>query len=223
MVTSFRLVGILGGTFDPVHFGHLRLAEESAEQLQLSEVRFVPAAFPNLRDTPVANPRQRAQMVRLAIAGNPRFRLDLSETERGGVSYTVDTLRGISAALGSDAALCLILGADAFSRLERWSRWRELFDLAHIAVAARPGCRPIPGPDWAAPLEDEWRRRFTGDRSELGASRAGRIVLSSHTLLDISASAIRGQLAAGASPRYLLPDAVLDYIQSQHLYRQGGG
>lgn len=222
-MTRFRLVGVLGGTFDPVHYGHLRLAEELAEQLQLSEVRFIPAASPNLRDAPAASPAQRAEMVKRAIAGNPHFRLDLSEIERGGVTYTVDTLRGIGAGLPPDAALCLILGADAFSGLSGWSRWRELFDLAHIAVAARPGCGPVPPRDWPSELDGEWQRRFAADKAQLGSSRAGRIVLSSHTLLDISASAIRDRLAAGRSARYLLPDTVLDYIQMQHLYRQGGG
>ncbi len=216
-----RLIGVYGGTFDPIHLAHLRVAEEVAEQLALDEVRFVPAARPNLRGEPSAAPSHRAQMVALAIAGNPRFALERCELDRPGVSYTVDTLEYLRAGAGAQAAFVLILGADAFARLPAWSRWERLPELAHIAVVARPG-EAIAPERWDAALARLWRERRADAPSALAGDPAGRIVVAATRLLEISARDIRERLARGASVRYLLPDSVLDYIRSQSLYPAGG-
>lgn len=212
-------IGILGGTFDPIHYGHLRMAEELAQSLALDEVRFVPAARPPHRGEPHAPADQRAAMVEAAIAGNPRFAFDGRELERGGPSYMVDTLASLRAEVGPDVPLYLLLGADAFLGLAGWSRWKSLFEFAHLAVAHRPGFRlSVESPAMTAELRDEWRSRFS-EHSAQGAS--GNILLRGITALDISASAIRNAFAAGASPRYLLPEPVLGYIVKHQLYTSG--
>jgi nicotinate-nucleotide adenylyltransferase len=216
-----RLIGVYGGTFDPIHYAHLRAAEEVAEQLGLSEVRFVPAGRPNLRGAPQATPEQRAHMVALAIAGNPAFVLERCELDRAGVSYTVDTLEQLRDALQPDAVLALILGADAVARLPQWSRWERLFDLAHLAVVARPGVALAPE-RWDPALRRVWSARHAPDPAGLADVPAGRIVTASTRLLEVSASEIRERLRRGASVRYLLPESVLDYIRSQSLYLAGG-
>ena len=211
-------LGIFGGTFDPVHFGHLRLAEEARQQLGLAQVLWVPAGQPPLRDQPHTAAADRAAMVRKAIEGNPAFALDDTEVNATAASYTVDTLARLRQSHGSQRALVLLLGADAFARLEQWHRWHELFDLAHIAVATRPGhsVQKVGAGDTAA-LADEFARR-RGDSADLRTAPAGRIVPFSITSLDISATALRRLLKQRDVPRYLVPDAVLDYIHHHHLY-----
>lgn len=215
-----RPVGILGGTFDPIHFGHLRLAEEMAQQLDLEEVRFIPSGRPWHRDVPGAQPTQRLEMVRLAIAGNPRFRLDGREVSSGSPGYTVETLAGLRPELGANRPLCLLLGADAFLGLATWHRWQDLFGLAHIAVAQRPGF-PLRVEQMSAALRAEVEGRMSNDPHQLQNTPCGKVLACPMALLDISATRIRAAIAAGQSPRYLLPDAVVDYIQTHHLYRQG--
>jgi nicotinate-nucleotide adenylyltransferase len=211
-------IGVLGGTFDPVHHGHLRLAEEAADALALERVLLIPAALPNLRDEPRTEARHRLEMARLAAAGNPRLAVDARELARTGVSYTVDTLTELRAELGSERALYLILGADAFLRLPAWSRWRSLFDLAHIAVATRPGY-PLETTLATVPaLEQEWRARSGVAAGALPASACGAIVRVPIPLLEISATDLRARMSRGASVRYLLPAAVLDYIGAHCLY-----
>ena len=213
-----QAVGILGGTFDPIHFGHLRMAQELGASLGLGEVRFIPAARPPHRAEPHAAAQHRAAMVQAAIADNPRFAFDARELERAGPSYMVDTLASLRAELGA-APLYLLLGADAFLGLNSWHRWRELFELAHIAVAHRPGfALDANSPLMAPELRAEWRARYS-EHSPAGAS--GKILLREITALDISASAIRHALAQGESPRYLLPEPVLGYILKYKLYTSG--
>lgn len=209
-------IGILGGTFDPIHFGHLRMAQEMAESLGLGEVRFIPAARPPHRSEPHGDARHRVEMVRLAIAGNPLFALDTREFDRTGPSYMVDTLRSLRAELGSERPLALLLGTDAFLGITTWHRWQELFELAHIAVAHRPGFvldaqSPLMSPE----LGREWQQRYRATNPE-GA--AGNILLREITALDISASNIRESLTHDRSPRYLLPEAVCNYIHTHHIY-----
>ncbi|MDA8383057.1 MAG: nicotinate-nucleotide adenylyltransferase [Betaproteobacteria bacterium] len=212
-------VGILGGTFDPVHFGHLRLAQEMAEGLGLCEVRLVPAGIPPHRAQPAASAPHRLAMVQRAIAANPLFCADPREIERAGPCYTVDTLSGLRAELGADRPLCLLMGADAFLGLATWHRWQEIFDLAHVAVAFRPG---FPEGAWTETmpeaLKTTLRARCESDPAALRARAAGGVYTHPITPLDIAASRIRSALEAGRSARYLLPDAVLDYIQCHHLY-----
>lgn len=212
-----RAIGILGGTFDPIHFGHLRMAQELFEMLGLAEVRFVPAANPAHRDTPQTSAQHRAEMVALAISGNPAFTLDTRELHRAGASYTFDTLSELRTELGPEAPIVLLLGGDAFLGLPTWHRWQELADLAHIVVAHRPGTIPNAAllPE---KLKDVWQRRAISNPAELHASPAGRMLMQDIPALDISASSIRGILHQGRSPRYLLPESVHSYIHSHQLY-----
>jgi nicotinate-nucleotide adenylyltransferase len=213
-------VGILGGTFDPVHFGHLRLAVEAAESCGLAQVRLIPAGTPPHRAPPVAPARHRLQMVRLAAAGCPGLVVDEREVSKTTPCYTVETLAGLRAELGDAVPLCLILGMDQYLDLATWHRWRELFGFAHLVVAERPGFGGSPRPE--GPLAEEHAARAADDHRALRAAPAGAIVRIAITALDISASGIRARLAARRSVRYLLPDAVLDYIQANSLYSGEG-
>jgi nicotinate-nucleotide adenylyltransferase len=201
-----QAIGIFGGTFDPIHYGHLRLAEEMADALDLREVRFIPAGLPPHRAAPGTSAAHRLEMVRRAIAGNPRFVLDEREVRAARISYTVDTLNELRNELGAQQPLCLLLGADAFLGLPGWHQWQRLFDLAHIAVAQRPGSNV------QAALPEALQR-------EMGMHPAGSVSVVDMTPLAISASAIRDALAQQKSVRYLLPDSVLDYLQQQQLYK----
>lgn len=212
------MIGVLGGTFDPIHYGHLRLAQEVADTLGLVQVRFVPAGAPWHRHAPRASAAHRLEMVRLACADNPLFQVDPREAESLAPGYTVETLSAIRRELPAETPLCLILGADAFQGLATWHRWQDLFDLAHLVVAQRPGFAPIDGEALPAALRQAWDRRLAPDAMALRNATAGRIYRVTVTALDISASRIRRDMAAGRSPRYLLPDAVLDYIQRNRLY-----
>jgi nicotinate-nucleotide adenylyltransferase len=212
-------IGILGGTFDPIHYGHLRLAEELGESLRLEEVRFFPSGTPPHRSAPAVTADHRLAMTRLAAAGNARFTVDDRELRRAGPGYTFDTLKELRADLGDARPLALLLGADAFLEFATWHRWREIFGLAHVAVAHRPG---FPVERWAErmpePLAREYSARLMQQPLAIHLSPAGGIVIVPFTALEISATAIRDMLHAGVSPRYLLPGAVLDYIRSHGLY-----
>ncbi|MDR2837275.1 MAG: nicotinate-nucleotide adenylyltransferase [Azonexus sp.] len=210
-------LGLFGGTFDPVHFGHLRLAEEASGQLELAGVRWLPAGQPAHRGEPQVAPAERLDMVRLATAGNARFVVDAAEVEAAAPSYTVPTLERLRRELGAQQPLVLLLGADAFAGLTSWHRWRAVFDLTHIAVSHRPGF-PVTAAALPSALAAELAAR-SADVAALRAAPAGRIVTFAMTQLAISATDIRQRLMAGRSVRYLLPDDVLDYIQTHSLYR----
>jgi len=214
-------IGIMGGTFDPVHFGHLRLAQEAAEILGLERVRWVPAGQPWHRVAPKAEATHRLEMVRLAIVKNPLFELDDAEIRQTTPSYTVETLERLRGELGRERSIVVLLGTDAFRDLAAWQRWRDLFALAHIFVAQRPGHSLTPGGVPAA-LAEEWRKR-AGTPTVLRERPGGAIVTYGTTALEISASAIRAHLAQARSPRYLLPSAVLEYIEAHGLYAKGNG
>ncbi|OIP14055.1 MAG: nicotinic acid mononucleotide adenylyltransferase [Betaproteobacteria bacterium CG2_30_59_46] len=218
-------IGILGGTFDPLHFGHLRLAQELAEGLVLGEVRFIPAGLPAHRAPPFASPQQRLEMVHLGMDGNPLFSLDEREIFKPAPSYTVETLLDLRRERGAMQPLCLFMGADAFLGLATWHRWRELFDLAHLVVAQRPGVAGITRAAATLPAEllDELDRRLVNEPEAMRDAPSGAILVHPVTALDISATQIRRELAAGRSPRYLLPDAVLDYIRTNGLYKDTYG
>lgn len=207
-------IGILGGTFDPVHHGHLRLALECLEAADLAEVALVPLHTPPHRMSPAASPEQRREMLRLAIAGVPGLRLEDCELRRGGVSYTVDTLAELRSRHG-DIPLCLILGRDAFAGLHTWREWPLLLQLAHIIVVQRPG-------NEAAITEPEvasvYNQSTVNSPRELREAPAGRILDIPIPLLDISATRLREMIAAGRDTRFLLPPAVIDYIDAQQLY-----
>ena len=206
----------MGGTFDPIHYGHLRLAEEMAEAVGLSRVLFIPAGQPPHRGAPHIAATHRLEMVRRAIAGNPRFVADAREVTTPRPSYTVDTLTALRAELGNEQPLWLLLGSDAFLGLTSWHEWRRLFDLANIAVAARPGARLMQSDAMPDGLKNEVLQRQVADGA--AAAPAGSVLLRQMTPLDISATAIRDTLARHGSARYLLPDTVLDYINEHQLY-----
>ncbi|MCA1790568.1 MAG: nicotinate-nucleotide adenylyltransferase [Thioalkalivibrio sp.] len=207
------MIGVLGGTFDPIHFGHLRPALEVHECLGLCELRFIPSHEPPHRGAPAAAARHRLAMVERAIAGVPGFMVDSRELDRSGPSYTVDTLRSLRDEIGSDRPLLLIMGLDAFAGLDTWHRWREIPALAHVVVARRPGSSI---PKHAAYLE---RAAATESPSALEDRAAGLVLFQPVTQLDISATDIRKRLRAGHSPRYLLPDSVRRYINEHDLYQ----
>ncbi len=213
------LLGILGGTFNPIHFGHLRMALELAEGLDLAEIRLVPAGNPPHRERPDVTPQQRLDMVRLAVSDNPWFRLDEREIFKETPCYTLETLTEMRGELGKEQPLCLLMGVDAFWSLPTWYRWRELFDLAHIVVAHRPGFGSAErSTAFPAELHEELENRLCHDGKALHQVPAGMIVTYPVTALDISSTRIRALLRQRLSPRYLLPGAVLDYILTNKLY-----
>lgn len=207
------MIGLLGGTFDPVHYAHLRCALEVQQTCEFDSVRFIPCHQPPHRTQPNANPRQRLAMLRLAIEGQHGFEIDERELHRDGPSYTVDTLQSLRKEVGAKP-LCLMLGTDAFSRLDSWHRWEELVDLAHIAVMHRPALCAEP----SAAVRALMNERQTRDHRRLRHESAGSILLCTVSQIEISATRIRELIAAGRSARYLLPDPVLDYIRRERLY-----
>lgn len=214
-------LGLLGGTFDPIHLGHLRLAEEACAALGLARVRLIPAGQPPHRGEPGSTAEDRLAMARLAIAGNAHLEIDDGEVRAQQKSYTILTLERLRGEIGADRPLVLILGADAFEGLPGWHRWQELLGLAHIAVANRPGHAPH-GRRWTSTLspalDDACRDRQITDPALLRGRSAGFVIPFDMTPLAISASLIRDLVRTGTSPRYLLPDSVLDYIGLHHLY-----
>lgn len=212
-------LGILGGTFDPIHFAHLRLAETAREALRLERVRLIPAGQPPHREQPGSSAEDRLAMTRLAAQGNPALEVDDAEVRAKQKSYTVTTLLRLRAELGARKPLVLILGSDAFAGLPDWHRWRELFDLAHLAVAARQHDGETSTPAaWPDELDDFFRERTSRDPADLHAP-AGKIFQLDMEPLAISASLIRKLICMRRSPRYLLPQPVLDYIAAHNLYR----
>jgi nicotinate-nucleotide adenylyltransferase len=209
-------IGLLGGTFDPVHFAHLRLAMEALERLPLASIRWIPSGQPGHRDAPAAGVDDRLAMLRLAIGDEPRFSIDATDARSPDPTFTVNTLARLRSELGGEVPLVLIIGADQLLALDTWRDWKSLFGLAHIAVAQRPRFRVR-----ERSLDDELALEYAQRSSQpaaLADAPHGRIATFSMTPLDISASAIRDSIASGHSPRYLLPDAVLDYIGSHRLY-----
>lgn len=226
-LVSSRLLGIFGGTFDPVHIGHLRLAEEAREQLALPEVRWIPAGQPPHRAGPSVAPAHRLALVRAAVADNPAFSVDSAEVDSAAPSYTVTTLERLRI-LEGDRPLVLLLGADAFLGFTRWHRWRDIVALAHLAVLTRPGVQFDParvaageGMHADAELADliAERRLDPAERASLEARPAGSLLFVPMAPLAVSATDIRARLREGRSVRYLLPPSVIDYIAANGLYR----
>lgn len=206
------MIGVYGGTFDPIHYGHLRPVGEVAASLALPETRFIPAAVPPHRSAPGASAAHRLRMVELALADLPGFRADDRELRRGGPSYTIDTLASLRAEFAS-APLGLILGSDAFLGLPTWRRWRDILALAHLIVMTRPGYDQAEVPAWARP-------HLVADRTALGAGVAGGILVQVVSPVPVSASEIRRRLAHGEPVEGMLPPAVLDYIRVNRLYQK---
>ena len=212
-------VGLLGGSFDPVHAGHLQLARDALAQLALSEVRFIPAGRP-WQKAELTDAAHRARMLLAAIGGEPGFALDMREIERAGPTYTVDTLRELRAALGGQVPLALIMGSDQFLRLDTWRDWTRLLDYAHLAVARRADVPLTPSHALQEYFNAHWARPSAVQRSA-----HGRIVEIEMTPVDASATEIRALLAQPPSPARdgrlaeIVPAPVLDYIRANQLYR----
>ena len=215
---SSKAIGILGGTFDPIHYGHLRLAEEMLELANLCQIRFIPTGIPPHRDAPQTSARHRSAMVRLAITDQSAFVLDEREVERTAPCYTVDTLRELRAELGAAQPLCLLMGGDAFLQLHTWHEWEQLFELAHIVVGYRPGFTLEERIHSAtAELQRYYQQRLCAANA-LSQRPCGGITELAIPKLEISATDIRRRVAEGRTIRYLLPNAVADYIHQHQLY-----
>ncbi|MBI3375932.1 MAG: nicotinate-nucleotide adenylyltransferase [Betaproteobacteria bacterium] len=217
MHTSASPLGLLGGSFDPVHNAHLALAHSALALLGLERVLWLPSGVPPHRAAPVAGAAARLEMLRLAIGSEALFAVDPRELARAAPSYTVDTLMSMRSELGDTRALVLLIGGDQFTRLATWHRWQELFALAHIAVFARPG--------WSldADAPDELRKQFAGRRSAPGADwrvrGAGSIIDVPMAPLEISSTLVRERIARRDAPHDMVPPAVLEYVSANRLYR----
>lgn len=207
------MIGILGGSFDPVHYGHLRTALEVQQFLGLDEIRLIPSLLPPHRPTPQASPQQRVAMLNAAVENYPVFKVDTREFDREGPSYTLDTLISLREEMPA-VGLCLLVGMDAFQVLASWHRWRELMDYCHMVVLDRPGAQlPTQGE-----LADFIRLHRVMDADKLGKQSSGLLYFHSVSQLQISSTAIRKLLASGGDAGFLLPESVLDVVRSKGLY-----
>jgi len=211
--TPRTTIGLFGGTFDPVHIGHLRIALELKQHLRLDEMRLIPCHIPPHRRATVASAAQRAAMLDLALEQCHELVVDELELRNPEPSYSVHTLSELRLQLGEEVSLCLAMGMDSLVSFTTWYRWREVLKLAHIVVAARPG--------WPLPTQGEMAE-YLGQRrgvpADLKSLSRGKIVIQELTLLPISSTGIRAQLARGESAQYLLPDPVWRYIAEHQLY-----
>lgn len=207
-------VGILGGTFDPIHKGHTRLAKEACQQLGLQQVRLIPVNIPPHRASPIANARDRLAMLELAIADQSQLVIDDRELRRDKPSYTTGTLASLRQELG-DTPLCLIMGADAFQKIDSWHRWQEIPELAHVVVAQRPGVATA----WSSGINETINNRTAADAAALAAKPAGLFYFMDFPPVDISATAIRQALANNGPTDNWLHESTLNYIQENDLYR----
>lgn len=207
------MIGIYGGTFNPIHYGHLRTALEVSELFALNELRLLPCAQPPHRAAPEVSAEMRLQMLKLAIKGCSQFACDTRELERAGPSYMVDTLASIRAEIATNTSLLLFIGTDAFNGLTAWHCWQSLFDYAHIVVMTRPHFKPDT-------LSAFYTDKLVDDRQSLKSYPSGKIYFQQVTQLDISATAIRRLFAEQKSTSFLLPESVIEYIQAKRLYRK---
>ena len=209
-------VVVLGGTFDPVHNGHLRSAVEVAEYLGVNRVFLIPSNIPVHRAQPDCSPSQRLQMLKLATANESLLEIDDREYARGGQSYMVETLASIRQEIGTARSLILVMGMDAFLDLTGWYRWQSIPDLAHLLLLERPGT------DFSGEMEIELRELFQSRQvsktEDLLSDPAGRVLTACLRQLDISASQIRHAVREGRSIRYLVPEPVFDYIRDHGIY-----
>lgn len=209
------MIGLLGGTFDPIHLGHLRPALDCLQALGLDQVRLIPLNVAVHRPQPIANGATRLRMLWTAIAGEPGLVADPRELERPGGSYTYETLMALREELGHRVPLCLLVGSDAFASFLDWYRPLDILGLAHLVVMQRPE----PGPALPPELERLYREHQCSGRADLAAAPAGRMLNQGVTQMAISATRVRELIRTGTSPRYLVPDAVLEIIRQEGLYR----
>jgi len=206
-------IGILGGTFNPIHHGHLRLALELYERLDLAEVRLLPAGQPPHREQPTVSNQHRLELVQLAIKGVTGLSVDDRELRREGPSYMVDTLNSLRQDFAQQP-LCLILGMDAFLDLPQWHQWQRLITLAHILVVNRPNSQLSDNQT----MQDFLKKHRILNKKDLQTKNSGKIWIEEMPMLTISSTQIRHIIAAGKNPHYLLPPAVLEKINIYQLY-----
>lgn len=209
-------IGIFGGTFDPVHFGHLRVILEILENFDLAELCVVPCKTPPIKDAAIASSKQRLEMLQLALEKQKNVSINDIEIKRDGPSYTFDTLSAFKNK-SPDKQLLLVLGTDAFLSLNHWYKWQEILNLTHIIVIHRPGWN-IDGDQINKDIKSLLKNNLVNDKSALNDSDAGKILLFPIRKLDISSSGIRKIIADGKSPHYLLPQIIADYISKNNLY-----
>lgn len=215
VTVSDEPLALLGGTFDPVHYGHLRCAEQARRELMLDRLYLLPAGQPPHRGEPQASVAQRLEMLTLARTEFPRLLIDDREARRAGPSYMVDTLQELRD-IHPERPLLLLIGQDAANQLHSWHRWRRLFELAHIVILTRPDAHI----EYESRLAEQVDLRTVTDPVELSASPAGRILQLDVDPVDISATAIKDLIRAGSTPRGMLPGPVLAYINQHRLYRE---
>ena len=207
-------IGIFGGTFDPVHNGHLRIGDHILQTFHLEKILWIPCNQPAHRKTPIASPQSRLEMLKRATKNNPAFEVSDIEIKRGGVSYMIDTLSALRSSL-PNTPLCLILGADAFSKINLWHQWESLLNYTHFIVVNRNNYE-TPNSEWLKTLCENHQ---TTQISCLSEKIAGRIYFETINPIPISATAIRNALSSGEKPKMTLPEAVYNYIISNSLYQ----
>ncbi len=203
------MIGVLGGSFDPIHQGHLQTASEVMQTLSLDEIRIVPSRMPPHRDGPIASIEQRVKLIQVALKSYKRMRIDFCEVEREGPSYTIDTLLHIGQE--TNQPLCLIIGQDAFDGFMRWHRWQAIIEVAHLVVMRRPGSNVIK--DYGV-----LNRRIVHRPLSLSSCESGNIFFCDVSELDISSSQIRERLRQGADCHGLMPSGVLEWINKENIY-----
>ncbi|WP_251358332.1 nicotinate-nucleotide adenylyltransferase [Kangiella sp. TOML190] len=207
---------ILGGTFDPVHFGHLRMAQEMLNQFPQARISLLPAAYPPHRIEPAATPQQRIEMLQLVLEPIPELAIDSRELKREAPSYSVVTLEQIRTEIGADASLVFLMGTDAFAKLDSWYQWQQLLQLTNILVIGRPSSElPTQGA-----VADLYLASAVKDFKQISDFSHGKIGFYQMPQLDISSTYIRKQIKCGKSPRFLVPDVILSYIETHGLYRE---
>ncbi|MBN2125122.1 MAG: nicotinate (nicotinamide) nucleotide adenylyltransferase [Deltaproteobacteria bacterium] len=214
-------IGILGGTFDPIHLGHLRLAEEVGEALDLDRVHLIPAAVPPHKGKrPVTPFHHRLAMIRIAAGESPLLEATDLEGRRQGLSYSIETLREFHALYGAGLHLFFLVGMDAFLEIESWKEYQRLFDYAHFVVIKRPGIPSEGMEPFLLSLDAGFRRKGRGP--DFIAPSGNEILYFEATLMDISSTRIREVAARAGSIRFLVPERVREYIEDTGLYRIHG-
>jgi nicotinate-nucleotide adenylyltransferase len=208
-------IGLLGGTFDPIHHGHLQLALAACQELDLEQVKLIPCYRSPHKNQPIANPEDRFNMVKLAITEKPYFSVDDYEIKNQKPSYSIDTLQAMRATLGEKTPFCWIMSMDAFLKFDLWHRWQEIPKLAHLAIANRPGSEKISSP----PILDLLNDRQIFNKDLLATAPAGHIILFTMPPNPISATEIRNLIRNDKDASNLVPKAVWEYICSRKLYR----
>ena len=220
LIPSLIPLGLFGGTFNPIHFGHLRLAQELSQALNVERVKFIPSGRPPHRNLNLATAEHRVAMVKLAIQGNSRFECDTREVDRASLSYSVDTLKDLRQELGDEFSFCFFMGSDAFLGLSTWHEWQTLFELTHIIIGQRPGFQNIAAAQLPPALATQFYKRQQTSSDFIKTRNAGGIYVVDINLLNISATRIRRDVRNMVSPCYLLPDSVLEYVTQHHLFKE---